>query len=315
MYSLLINLITPATPFNGGGSDCFLIMKKYRKYCPNCANIERWKCWKCWKCWKFWLYVFGIIVLAVILPTTLLTTFHCPFFGLNTDFTETGQIGDTIGGITAPIVGLLSIWLLYKTFGEQQKFNARQEEFQNQQQKFNKEQVRLNQKQLRVDNYNLYINLHNLLHENIDSILVTYMDNKQSIGFEVFMDLNKDFKISVKEFNNIVCQLKNLDHLIEKFLQINHRSDIEYANRKVFYENTIKYIDKINSYYNYLSGDELKIEDIEKESFESKQVACLKNEIEALNTKLIYLKREYIPKPRKKQTPNCQNTNSLPSCN
>ena len=42
------------------------------------------------------------------------------------DFSNTGQIGDTIGGITAPIVGLVSIILLYLTLREQQTFNSRQ---------------------------------------------------------------------------------------------------------------------------------------------------------------------------------------------
>jgi hypothetical protein len=39
----------------------------------------------------------------------------------NIDFSSTGQIGDTIGGITAPFVGVLSIILLYMTLKSQQK--------------------------------------------------------------------------------------------------------------------------------------------------------------------------------------------------
>lgn len=42
------------------------------------------------------------------------------------NFTETGQIGDTIGGITAPVVGLCSIILLYYTLKEQMNFNKSQ---------------------------------------------------------------------------------------------------------------------------------------------------------------------------------------------
>lgn len=37
---------------------------------------------------------------------------------------ETGQIGDTIGGITAPIIGIVSIYLLARTLHEQLKFNS-----------------------------------------------------------------------------------------------------------------------------------------------------------------------------------------------
>lgn len=44
------------------------------------------------------------------------------------EFTETGQIGDTLGGITAPFIGIVSIFLLVKTLSEQQKFNQKQVE-------------------------------------------------------------------------------------------------------------------------------------------------------------------------------------------
>ena len=37
-----------------------------------------------------------------------------------------GFIGDTIGGITAPVIGIISILLLYKTLSEQIKFNREQ---------------------------------------------------------------------------------------------------------------------------------------------------------------------------------------------
>ena len=41
--------------------------------------------------------------------------------------TTTGQIGDTIGGTTAPFWGFLSVILLYLTFKEQQTFNKNQQ--------------------------------------------------------------------------------------------------------------------------------------------------------------------------------------------
>lgn len=41
-------------------------------------------------------------------------------------FIETGQIGDTIGGTTAPVIGIISIYLLYRTLKEQQDFSAKQ---------------------------------------------------------------------------------------------------------------------------------------------------------------------------------------------
>lgn len=41
-------------------------------------------------------------------------------------FVKTGQIGDTIGGIIAPVIGIVSIYLLARTLNEQLKFNFEQ---------------------------------------------------------------------------------------------------------------------------------------------------------------------------------------------
>jgi hypothetical protein len=46
--------------------------------------------------------------------------FTRPWFA---DFTDSGQIGDTIGGTTAPFIGLLSAWLVYRAFKAQIKAN------------------------------------------------------------------------------------------------------------------------------------------------------------------------------------------------
>ena len=70
----------------------------------------------------YWIILLIGCILIIVLPT-LITTFHISLGCLNTDFTNTGQIGDTIGGITAPIIGLVSIILLYITFREQRYTN------------------------------------------------------------------------------------------------------------------------------------------------------------------------------------------------
>lgn len=65
-----------------------------------------------------------ILILAVVF------TIVAPFLftrdlGL-VSFENTGQIGDIIGGITAPIIGVLSICLLYRTLNDQTDFNQKQ---------------------------------------------------------------------------------------------------------------------------------------------------------------------------------------------
>jgi hypothetical protein len=58
------------------------------------------------------LGVLGVFILPYV--------FTRPWIG---DFTESGQIGDTIGGTTAPFIGLLSAWLVYRAFKAQIEAN------------------------------------------------------------------------------------------------------------------------------------------------------------------------------------------------
>lgn len=71
-----------------------------------------------------------VIVAAAILAPIIFTLpgFEC------FNKTTTGQIGDTIGGTTAPFWGFLSVILLYLTFREQQVFNREQLSFNRTQQ-------------------------------------------------------------------------------------------------------------------------------------------------------------------------------------
>lgn len=70
---------------------------------------------------KIWLIV-AISILIIIFAPYLLTWSGSE----ELSFLETGQIEDTIGGITSPIVGLVSIVLLALTLIEQLKFNVEQ---------------------------------------------------------------------------------------------------------------------------------------------------------------------------------------------
>ena len=76
--------------------------------------------------------VYIIVAVITIIAPWLLTR---GWFGI--DFTETRQVGDTIGGLTAPFLNLLSVTLLYLTLKEQMKINERQEDL-NREQAFNR---------------------------------------------------------------------------------------------------------------------------------------------------------------------------------
>lgn len=63
------------------------------------------------------IFLTAIIVIAIIFIT----------LGRKVLDGNTGYIGDTIGGTTAPTIGLISIFLLYKTLRDQQSFNEKQQ--------------------------------------------------------------------------------------------------------------------------------------------------------------------------------------------
>ena len=67
-----------------------------------------------------------IVICTLVAMVVCPILFTAPALADCLNFTETGQIGDTIGGITAPIVGLCSVILLYYTLKEQMNFNKSQ---------------------------------------------------------------------------------------------------------------------------------------------------------------------------------------------
>lgn len=64
----------------------------------------------------FWILGIGLIFLTPL-------TFTSYSYFSKANFTQTGQIGDTIGGITAPFINLLGAILVYLSFKEQFKAN------------------------------------------------------------------------------------------------------------------------------------------------------------------------------------------------
>ncbi|TRW22421.1 hypothetical protein FMM05_18125 [Flavobacterium zepuense] len=74
------------------------------------------------KYWPVILISTGIVILLFLWVFLLTRNFSFESF----DFTATGQIGDTIGGLTAPIIGLFGAILVYVSFQAQLKANRMQ---------------------------------------------------------------------------------------------------------------------------------------------------------------------------------------------
>lgn len=69
------------------------------------------------------LLIVGVVLLIIVSPIVLTMNSRFDIF----DFSQTGQIGDTIGGITSPIINFMGAILVYLSFNEQSKANKIQE--------------------------------------------------------------------------------------------------------------------------------------------------------------------------------------------
>ncbi len=237
-------------------------MNKYRKYCPHCTNIGR---------WKFWLL--GIIVLAVILiiifPATLLTTF---------------------GGITAPIVGVLSTWLLYITFGEQQKFNCKQIELQKQ----------------HADN-TILSNLQEQIQAQVNSLRTNINEGKVQIaGLFGLEQLNRVFyhdnKIEFVDFQVLCNHLKILGNGFELFLKTNFLSSLSFENKMLYYQYVSNYIAFICQLYHWAINKHIEIIEninhIAADEDDKGAIDILIQGIDREKTKLKELQKQYLPKQK-----------------
>lgn len=74
-----------------------------------------------------WSIIIILVVFIVLGPIIFTRTSFLP------SFVGMGEIGDTIGGITAPFVNLLAAYLVYKSFTAQIRANAQQREDHNEQ--------------------------------------------------------------------------------------------------------------------------------------------------------------------------------------
>ncbi len=96
-------------------------------------NIEKDKAFTKFTYWE-WILIIGLLIIIAFAPYVFTQYSDGP------DFSNTGQIGDTIGGITAPFVNLLAAFLVYKSFSAQILANKQQRSDHNEQMKqLNKE--------------------------------------------------------------------------------------------------------------------------------------------------------------------------------
>lgn len=85
-----------------------------------------------------WYHILLLTVVFLLICFSPVVFTQSALFGLDFfDLSDKGTIGDTIGGVTAPIVGFLNVLLLWFTLRAQLAFNKDQDKINKEQQKFN----------------------------------------------------------------------------------------------------------------------------------------------------------------------------------
>lgn len=92
---------------------------------------------------------------------------------------QTGFIGDTIGGITAPFMNLLSAYLVFIAFKEQKKANDTQIKLLKEER-----EIRINNeiKKEQKDNYELLLNKINNIKKSFENLKVTIFQNSSNVN-------------------------------------------------------------------------------------------------------------------------------------
>lgn len=86
------------------------------------------------------LFYSFLILLSIIIIVLLIVFFITAFFYKDKTILNPNEIGDAIGGLTAPIIGLFSAFLVYIAFRAQIKANEELQEFNKKQVEFNNRQ-------------------------------------------------------------------------------------------------------------------------------------------------------------------------------
>ena len=203
---------------------------RFIKYCWTTPYQISWKWWR--SCITNILIVTVIIIVFCLLVTSICKSlFRC-----------TGQIGDTIGGITALFIGLISIWLLYITFREQRQFNEKQLEF-------NAKQTEINSKQLELDHYVSCVTLLETITDKLHSIEINCKDNVYTGIENIYINRSKLKDVDEQELKKLKDHLVYCHRLIRTFLRTNKDAELKKTIKVTLYKIMKDMADKLPEIY------------------------------------------------------------------
>lgn len=147
---------------------------------------------------KYWILIIVSFFVVFFAPSLLCMNSWCSFFSFNQ---YTGAVGDTIGGTTAPIVGLISIYLLIWTLIEQKKSNDKQIRFM-QDERFENTLFNLLNEQSEITS-SLYIDFHGLAKNDVTKEIHTNVRFFKMAVYELKILFNSlDSKEFHKEYDS-----------------------------------------------------------------------------------------------------------------
>mgnify|MGYP001148793339 CR=1 FL=1 len=178
-----------------------------------------------------------VIVAAAILAPIIFTLpgFEC------FNKTTTGQIGDTIGGTTAPFWGFLSVILLYLTFREQRVFN--------------REQLSFNRTQQAASDYEILMKIRdnisslcNALELNIVHQIVPGKSQFKGASFieELRNTTHPDNYIEEAEFDKLYKNVVEIAELCLLYYNLIQQSSLENGLKKAFFQSISIHSEYIN---------------------------------------------------------------------
>ncbi len=159
------------------------------------------------------LFYSFLILLSIIIIVLLIVFFITACFYKDKTILNPNEIGDAIGGLTAPIIGLFSAFLVYIAFREQVKANKELENF--------------NKTQLKISNFNN----DNKIIDEIFKELKNVNSRFYSINQLFYYLLNENSTIDeliiandyIKIINGIMHKLNDKSHEKEHILFLKHK--------------------------------------------------------------------------------------------
>ncbi len=215
--------------------------------------------------------IFGLFLLFII-PIALTRHSFWSIF----DFTQTGQIGDTIGGITGPVVNLIAAILVYLSFQQQILANEIQINLINQEKE--KERAKVDKELLLLFYNEIKESLNKLEYRSVNKTAL--QNGRHGIAIKAIEDYVKDcgtYKESIRNLTDFHIRLMTILEEINNYVSTCRNSSRLTLQEVIFFDKRIKII---FLYYLKLPLDgveeyEMKLKEDEKISKKIEQIEAL----------------------------------------